>query len=427
MKQATDIIDLAKQITNAAEVINAFSTANEVALSYDPDTPDPAAVSAPNAQAYHEACLNATEALTEMKSLVLGNKSVFLDLMSNVYAASAIRVVLKYGIAKAVPLEGSISYSKLGAQCGLDTSTVQRILGVLMVYHIFQQPDMGHVSHTRLSHAMVTDEGLAATAKFLFEDLASYSHRIPDALDKWGPSPEATETAFNLVHGTNSNVYDYMARNKQYENTFVKVMEHIASSEVSNTNPLLDGFDWEGIGNGVVFDVAGSAGHVSIQLARRYPNLTFIVQDYESVCRQGEAQLPADLRDRVRFEARDMFQPHKRVPDKKTVYFLRNVFHNWSDKYARQILQAIIPALKSGDRIVLNEHIVPEPGTGSASVEKFARANDMTMLSILNGQERTAQQFKDLVASADPELKVLGVKTEPGLTHGVVEISFNEA
>ena len=119
--------------------------------------------------------------------------------------------------------------------------------------------------------------------------------------------------------------------------------------------------------------VAGSSGHVSIQLARQYPRLSFVVQDYESVCRQGEAQLPADVKDRVRFEARDMFDPHERIPDKKAIYFLRNIFHNWSDKYSRKILQAIVPALKEGDRIVLNEHIVPEPGTGSAIVERFAR------------------------------------------------------
>ncbi|KAL4950917.1 O-methyltransferase-domain-containing protein [Aspergillus filifer] len=421
---ATGIIDLAKKITNAAQVIHVFSVANNVPLSHGSSAPDPASVSATNAAAYHEACLVASEALTEMKALISGNQTMLLDILSNVHAASALRVVIRYGIVKAVPLHGSITYKKLAAKCGLDATTVQRILGVLMGYHIFTQPQLGHVAHTRISKSIATDEGFAANTRFHFEDQASYSYHIVEALERWGPSPEGTETAFNIVHGTVLNLYDYMAQNREYETKFMKVMDHISSSEMTNIDMVFDGFDWEAVGNGVVFDVAGSAGHVSVQLARRYPNLSFVVQDYESVCQQGEAQLPVDVKDRVRFEARDMFEPHLRVPDKKAVYFLRNVLHNWSDKYSRKILQAIVPALKEGDRIVLNEHIVPEPGTGSATVERFARASDMTMLSILNGQERTAQQFEALVESADPGLKVVAIKTAHALTHGVIEISY---
>ncbi|KAL4791108.1 hypothetical protein BDV19DRAFT_393473 [Aspergillus venezuelensis] len=85
------------------------------------------------------------------------------------------------------------------------------------------------------------------------------------------------------------NLYDYMAQDKEYEAKFMRVMNHISSSEVTNVDMILEGFDWEGVGNGVVFDVAGSAGNVSIQLARQYPNLSFVVQDYDSVCQQGAA------------------------------------------------------------------------------------------------------------------------------------------
>ncbi|KAL4962072.1 uncharacterized protein BDV14DRAFT_203226 [Aspergillus stella-maris] len=218
-------------ISNQCQIIHVFSAANSVPLSHASSTPNSTAVSAPNAAAYHEACLVASEALTEMNSLISGNQTVLMDIISNVHATSALRVVTRYNIARAVPLHSSITYKKLAAKCGLDTLTVQRILGVLMGYCIFTQPQLGHVAHTRVSN-----------------------YHIVEALEKWGPSPEGTETAINIVHGTDLNLYDYMAQDKEYESEFMKVMDHISSSEVTNVDMVLEGFDWEGVGNGVVFD-----------------------------------------------------------------------------------------------------------------------------------------------------------------------------
>jgi chemotaxis methyl-accepting protein methylase len=83
--------------------------------------------------------------------------------------------------------------------------------------------------------------------------------------------------------------------------------------------------------------------------------------------------LDPELRDRIRFQAHDIFRPQESIPGKTVIYFLRAVLHNWNDKYACRILQAIVPAMKHGDRIVLCELIIPEPGTGSIFLERFAR------------------------------------------------------
>lgn len=42
------------------------------------------------------------------------------------------------------------------------------------------------------------------------------------------------------------------------------------------------------------------------------------------------------------------------------VYLLKWILHCWSDKYARNILRALIPALRRGSKIVLHEYILPE-------------------------------------------------------------------
>ena len=45
------------------------------------------------------------------------------------------------------------------------------------------------------------------------------------------------------------------------------------------------------------------------------------------------------------------------------VYLFRWIFHNWSDGYCINILRNLIPALKNGAMVVINDHCLPEPGT----------------------------------------------------------------
>ncbi|KAJ0417137.1 hypothetical protein BJY00DRAFT_316254 [Aspergillus carlsbadensis] len=241
-----------------------------------------------------------------------------------------------------MPLKGSISYSEAAEKCGLDAGTIRRILGFLMGYHIFYQPERGRVAHSRLSHAMTTDEGLIVMAEFCIRDSFGYSYHIADALAKWGASGEPNETGFNIAENTKYGMYEWADRRRQYWKC-----QHPACA------PLLE---------------------VEIYRAR-----------LGSVCQRGESLLPADLRGRIQSQANDMFQEQAQIPDRKVVYFPR----------------AIVPALKPGDRTVLSDQILPEPGTASPTVERLMRFMDMTILSEFNGQERTAEHVEELTRAGD--------------------------
>jgi len=82
------------------------------------------------------------------------------------------------------------------------------------------------------------------------------------------------------------------------------------------------------------------------------------------------------------------------------VYFLRWIFHNYSDPYAIKILKSLIPALKPGAKIIINDHCFREPGTETPFDEKVMRSMDLVMLAILNAHERTEKQFEALFRAA---------------------------
>lgn len=58
----------------------------------------------------------------------------------------------------------------------------------------------------------------------------------------------------------------------------------------------------------------------------------------------------------VSFMAHDFFVPQSVTG--ADAYLFRWILHNWSDKYCVRILRALVPALKPGARIILNEHIL---------------------------------------------------------------------
>ena len=83
------------------------------------------------------------------------------------------------------------------------------------------------------------------------------------------------------------------------------------------------------------------------------------------------------------------------------VYFFRWIIHNYSTPYAVKILKSLIPALKPGARIVVNDHCLREPGQETFWDERIMRGMDLVMLILLNAQERDEQEFRELFRAAD--------------------------
>jgi hypothetical protein len=120
-----------------------------------------------------------------------------------------------------------------------------------------------------------------------------------------------------------------------------------------------------------VVDVGGGLGHVSMALANHSPTVKCTVQDSPNVVRQGRDALPPALHGRVTFQAHDFFQPQ---PIKGAdVYLLRLVLHDWSDKYCNKIITALIPALKPGAKVVINDRVIPGRHEAHYLVERESR------------------------------------------------------
>ena len=95
-----------------------------------------------------------------------------------------------------------------------------------------------------------------------------------------------------------------------------------------------------------------------------------MIQDRAAVVASGEANLPAELRDRFTFMAHDFMKPQPVAGD---IYFLRAICHNWPDALAAVILRNLVPAMKPGAKIVVMDAVLEEPGTLPKYLDKLQR------------------------------------------------------
>lgn len=87
------------------------------------------------------------------------------------------------------------------------------------------------------------------------------------------------------------------------------------------------------------------------------------------------------------------------------VYYFRWIFHNYSNPYAVSILKNLIPALKPGARVIINDYCIRGPGSENPWDEKLLRSMDMIMGTLLNAQEREEREFCELFKAADPRFQ----------------------
>ena len=319
-------------------------------------------------------------------------------------------VVTHFDIANHVPLNGEISFAELSSKVHLGVERLQRILRCTIAHRIFNEPRIGFVSHSAASKVLL-DNGARAWLGHHLEEMLPASAKLVDSFEKYPDSEAHDETAMSMAfYGDGPKTYwEILAKEPWKVKRFCDGLEYATSTGGPHDfHHIVRAFDWKKFGRSTLVDVGGSSGRVSVAIAEVAPDLNFIVQDLPEIEVQAKAIIPDNLAHRIVFRPHDFFKPQ---PVKAKVYLYRQILHDWPDKEAIQILQALIPALEDGDTILLLEGVFPEPHTVPNGVERLIRSADLLMMAKHNAKERTLDMWKKLLQQADNRFVLTSVTT----------------
>lgn len=172
--------------------------------------------------------------------------------------------------------------------------------------------------------------------------------------------------------------------------------------------------------------MGGSAGHDAIVLARKFPDLTLVVQDMPNVEPIFQASLPEELSSRISFVPHDIRKTQTTEAD---VFMVKLILHDYPETEAANILRALVPALKPGNRVLVIEYIgkfeedsdTNAQGALPLSIRQFGTATDLRMMALFNAKERTAESYRDIFRSADERFNIVSIKANPLSFFTVIE------
>ncbi|RAH68272.1 O-methyltransferase-like protein [Aspergillus aculeatinus CBS 121060] len=392
------IVELATRIQELTKEIDSHLRENNLqAPSFDEDGPVLLGLSGHMLSAREEV-LSST---LELHNLFLGPSNCLRPVLNGV----SLQAIYRFDIARHVPVNGEISLRELAEKCGFDEANLRRTLRFAMAYHhVFQEPRKGFVAHTAASRMLVDDPTARAGLGYMFEEVwQGFAHTLL-ALEQYH-SDDPGRTGWAHYLNTDMPPWQYYSSHPEMARRFASAMSTFANGHHNAPSFLVQGYNWGQLGQGTVVDVGGSKGNVSSLVAQDYPELQFIVQDLPSMIDGAAESLPNEVRDRVAFQAHDFFTPQ---PVQADAYLFRNIFHNWSDSHGVRILQALVPVLRPGARIIVNDYLLPEPGLLSLVKERAVRG-------------REEADWVELFRKADSRFANLRIWTPEGALMAIIE------
>lgn len=163
-------------------------------------------------------------------------------------------------------------------------------------------------------------------------------------------------------------------------------------TDMFDTKALLDGAD---LTQGPF--IVDMGGHFGIDLSRvleKHPSLpdgALVLEDLPYIIEEAKTKVSPKIRTQVF----DLFQPPQPVKHSRA-YFMHAVLHDWPDDAVLRILENLKPAMKRGySKLLINDQVIPPTGA-----TLFQTTIDLLMMAMLASQERTQQQWSELLTRA---------------------------
>jgi O-methyltransferase domain/Dimerisation domain len=308
-----------------------------------------------------------------------------MQLITGIWASQAMYMACKLTLPDLLA-GGARTAEELADVVQAQPRPLYRLMRALASFGVLEEDGQGRFALTATGHLLRSDApgSLRWLALYLVEA-------------EWDPWRQALhsirsgETAIEHLFG--APLFVHLQHRPDLQQSFSKAMAGMAQQLAIAVSAAYD-FSRAA----VVVDVGGGRGDLILHLLKDNPQMKGIVFDLPHVIKDGGAAAEdADLRDRCEFVGGSFFEA---IPAGGDLYLMSYIIHDWDDARAIEILKRCLEAMSPESRLLLMEVVLPAPG-----IPSFGKLLDLEMLVIGGGQERTEQEYRNLLDQAGFYLK----------------------
>ncbi len=316
--------------------------------------------------------------------------AVLYELATAHYISRALHVAAELGIADLLA-PGPQSSEHLARATGTNADALRRVLRLLVSAGVFaEEEEDARFALTPVGECLRGDlPGSFRPMAMLFTG--------PLVQSSWGDLAYSVRTgqpALHHVFGKGS--FEYLEEHPEEAAIFDEAM---AGFTAFIAVAVAGAYDFSPFRT--VVDVGGGNGALLTGILNAYPALRGTVFDLPRVAEGARAKITAaGLAGRCDVVSGDFFEA---VPSGGDAYLLKHVIHDWDDARASAILRTCHRAMAPHGKLLIVEGVYP-PRVDQSVVGRGAARNDVNMLVVTGGRQRSEAEFRALYDAAGFEL-----------------------
>lgn len=314
----------------------------------------------------------------------------------------ALYVAAKLGVADMLA-QGPRSITKLAAYTGAHERSLYRVMRSLASIGVFREVEPKVFALTHYADALRSD------APNSFRNFAIFigEEWVWKVMGEMLYSVRTGKPAWGHVHG--AEAFDYLADNPDESEIFNRAMTDLS---VAAAPAVVEAYDFSRIRT--LVDIAGGHGYLLAQVLKANPHIKGTLFDLPQVIAGADQLLEREgVSGRVEKVARDLFDS---VPQGADAYMMKHIIHDWDDDRSVRLLNNIRAAMAPTGKVLIVETVVPE-----GNEPHYSKLMDLGMLVMPGGLERTAEEYRALLAESGLQLsRIIPTRSHLSIIEAVI-------
>ncbi len=294
--------------------------------------------------------------------------------------ARVLYVAAKLGLADLLADEPK-SAAELAGPTKTHARSLHRLMRTLSSLGVLTEGVGGRFELTEMGESLRTGApGSARSSILSFGDWAWNSFK------EMSYSVETGQSAFTHVYGLPP--FEWLKSEPEKAALFGETMIGFHGAEPP---AVAEAYDFSKFGT--VVDVGGSTGNMLVHILSRYAGPRGVLFDLPVTLTEAPEFLRKHgMEDRIAIEPGSFFES---VPAWADCYILSHIIHDWSVEQNLTILGHCRKVMKPESKLLIVEFVLP-----SDNSQHPGKMLDMVMLTVAGGEERTEEEYGELLAEA---------------------------